>query len=263
MSGLRELQTDFLRAVLEGNETATAESLRAGPISAAARLAVYRTTVRENFFAALAAGFPVILARLGETEFRQMAFAYQRQHPSRAGSLQWVGESLATFLKSALGDTPEEYLVSLARLEWAVQEASTAADSAHLLDLPALAAVSEFAQELLHFEFHPAVRLLQLPHPVYHLWQAHRDTDSVPSSPGSVPESLLIRRLGEGVELWRLAGDDYEFLAALAAGSALTAALAVPLAMNPAFDPGAILVRCARSGVITGFSTLSGAGTAT
>ena len=78
---LAELQRRFVAAVLATDGQAAAAEF--APLlegaGAADRLGVYRGNSRENFAAALAAGFPAVHAAFDPEEFREMAWSFQRR----------------------------------------------------------------------------------------------------------------------------------------------------------------------------------------
>ena len=76
MLSLREAQTQFAAAVLDGSD----------PV-----YAVYRNNVRTCLGRALADAYPVVERLVGEEFFRHTAYRYIAQHPSRSGDLNAFG----------------------------------------------------------------------------------------------------------------------------------------------------------------------------
>jgi len=66
-------------------------ALTADGIAAEARLQVYRNNSRALFEQALRLTFPVVLRRVGDDYFRQLAHFHRAAHPSRSGDLHDVG----------------------------------------------------------------------------------------------------------------------------------------------------------------------------
>jgi hypothetical protein len=253
MRSLPELQAEFVRAVLGRADPATMTWLDAAQGDAARRLWVYRTNARENFHTALAAAFPLLRRLLGDTEFAQLAFAYQRECPSRAGNLFHVGEQLAAFLDLHVTGTADDCLRDVACLEWAVQEIMVAADTTDALDLDALRVVPSDQHGALRFHMQPAMRMLVTRYALFDWWQAQQRGSALPAGSRPAPglEYLLLRRAAAGgIVLHRLPEAEYRFLAALRDGSPLETALASAAGS----DVAAILGRWAQSGVIAGFS---------
>jgi Putative DNA-binding domain len=251
---LGQLQHEFVREVLYRESPGLAARIRTGGPGAERRLGIYRTNARENFALALEAAFPLLLRCLGPEEFRQLAWSYQRACPSTAGNLFHVGQRLPEFLAGHLRGVSDEYLVDVARLEWAVQEAMVAADGDEALDLAALAAVPAERQGDIRFHLHPSVRLLRTDHAVFALWEALQAGQPVtPAGRAAGSECLLVLRRAAGVELQRLPATDLAWLESLQAGAPLAlAASALPADEQAAL--GALLVRWVGAGVLTSFT---------
>jgi len=246
---LRELQRQFVREILYRDSTGLIPQVVANGATndpgAERRLAIYRTNARETFALALEAAFPLLLRCTGSEEFRQLAWAYQRACPSTAGNLFHLGARLPGYLAEHLRGTDDEYLIDVARLEWAVQESLVAADGASALNLAALAEVPADRQADIRFLLHPSVRLLRTQYAVFGPWEALQAGQTVaPVAPDA--ECLLVRRLASGVQLQRLASDDFDWLSALQRGDLLAEEA----------ELGSLLVSWVTAGVITDFSVL-------
>ena len=235
---LPELQRRFAAALLDGR--------------AEGGLAVYRHTVLANYRNALAATFPVVRELTGEPFFNAAVDAFVRAHPSAGGDLNVYGDRFAEFLAGYGHAKDLPYLPDVARLEWALDEAARAADStgtpARLL--AALAAVAPAAVVRVRFALDASCRLLHSAHPVMRIWQAHQDgtVDTVDLNAG--PDRLLVRREGSAPVIERLAPADFAFLAALASGSDLAAALEAAVEVDADFELGAALPAHIASGVL-------------
>lgn len=243
---LQELQRQFVREILHRDSVGLFSQVVTNGLDAERRLAIYRTNARETFALALEAAFPLLLSCMGGEEFRQLAWAYQRACPSPAGYLYQVGARLPGFLAGHVRGTEDEYLIDVARLEWAVQESLVAADSAAALNLSALAEVPADRQVDIRFLLHPSVRLLRTEYAVFGPWEARqaRQAGQPVTRAARDPECLLVRRLAAGVQLQRLDSADFDWLSALQRGE--------PFAEQA--DLGSLLVRWVGAGVITDFS---------
>ena len=246
---LQELQRQFVREILYRDSTGLIPQVVANGATndpgAERRLAIYRTNARETFALALEAAFPLLLRCTGSEEFRQLAWAYQRACPSTAGNLFHLGARLPGYLAEHLRGTDDEYLIDVARLEWAVQESLVAADGASALNLAALAEVPADRHADIRFLLHPSVRLLRTQYAVFGPWEALQAGQPVaPVAPDA--ECLLIRRLAAGIQLQRLGSDDFDWLSALQQGDLLAEEAEI----------GSLLVSWATAGVITDFSVL-------
>ncbi len=133
----------------------------------ARRLAVYRANAIANATAALRAHYPVIARIVGAEFFAQLARAYCGAHASTSGDLGEYGAALADFVAHDVHAQGLPYLPDLARLEWAVHRAETAADVPD-----AARAAHADAQQLLRA---PGSTVLASAHPIAEIWHAHQD----------------------------------------------------------------------------------------
>jgi hypothetical protein len=255
MSALRDIQQRIVAAVLQRPASAPdVAGILPGGRAARRRLGIYRVNARENFTAALTAGFPVLHAELGDEEFRRLAWSYQLRLPSTSGNLFEAGRRLPAFLADVLAGTGEAWLAALAQLEWAVQEAMVAPAGNARADFTALANVAPTAQSGVRLRLHPAVRVLQLHHPVLECWRRHHATLAAAAQPdrwhSELPERLLVRRGAAGIEIERVDALDYLCLQSLSAGGTLGQVATVALAENSDCDLGAVLARWASTGII-------------
>lgn len=235
--------------------------------SAAQRIGIYRSNVRENFVVALAAAFPLLKRQTGSQEFGQLAWSYQRAHPSPAGNLFHIGRGLVAFLEDHVCGSADDHLIDVARLEWLIQESLVAADHDGRMDLARLAAVPVELHDSLRVELHPSVRLLASRHAIFQLWEAHQEamrcgTVAETTQPASRPmpvrdcEHLLVQREANGVRVHRLAELDYHWLLAVKQGSTLGESTAWLPPADPAAESAPLLYLLTtwiQQGVITGF----------
>lgn len=252
MPALRELQRDIVAVMLNRAEPATLACHLLPATDLARRIAVYRVNTRENFAAALEAAFPALAGQMGSTEFRRMAWSYQRHHPSPSGNLFETGRALPGFLAVALAGSADAWLAELARLEWAVQEAMTAADSGEHFDPGVVASLADEARGQLRFVLHPSVRLLALDYPCFDSWRIHQQGGRADAPAMAWAEQLLVRRASDGVELQRLDHTGFACLSTLAAGATLAEAMAALEHQASAADAAAGLARWAADGIIIG-----------
>jgi len=134
------------------------------------------------------------------------------------------------------------YLPDVARLEWALSAAESAADAVPL-DARALAGVDPSDTPRLRFTLDPSYTLLESAWPVARIWRANQpDADpdaTVDLTSGGV--RLEIRRTGGDAVFRPLDPATFAFRRALAAGDTLEEAAAAALRLEPAFDLGRAL----------------------
>jgi hypothetical protein len=259
---LRELQSDVLRALLDG------ETDRAAPLIAARGIApehvfrVYANTARTNFIESLMLSYPAIRRLVGEDYFRQCARGFHARHPSLSGDLQPAGMRFPQYLSELHGDDEFRYLSEVARLEWLVQETLLAADHGPL-DLAKLRAVLPNDYDDLRFHLHPSARLFASEFPCVKVWEANVGSDAEPEliDLGAGPDrALLVRNSGQ-LQCHRLSHGELRLLQSVLAGERFAAA--VENGVNGgeldaargdgAFDAAAALQRFVLAGVIVDF----------
>lgn len=238
---LRALWRDARPGVLAGWMRDDPERFRRG-------LAAYQANAAALAERALAAAYPVLRLLVGEASFATMARVYWQRHPPLRGDLAQWGDALPAFVADSESLADEPCLADVARLEWALHAAATAADAAPSPD--GLEQLAHADPAALALRFAPGLALVRSPHPVATIWHAHRDLGTVddPFEPVRAAyargggESALVRRDGLRPVVERLAEPDADCTAALLAG----ATLADALAQAPGLDFGAWLVRALR-----------------
>jgi hypothetical protein len=158
---LREAPAEPLQAWMREPETRAARALEA-----------YRANAGASAERALAAGFPVLQAMLGDEAFAQLARAYWHAHPPARGDLAWLGESLPAFIAADAQFAQEPYLADCARLEWTLSRAEAAADA--LAEPQSLALLADTDPAQVRLELMPGSAALVSAHPIVTIWQAHQ-----------------------------------------------------------------------------------------
>ncbi|MFZ5637908.1 MAG: putative DNA-binding domain-containing protein [Pseudomonadota bacterium] len=190
-------------------------------------LAVHRDTVRHALITALRETFPAVRLAVGEDYFDALAAEFVAAQPPHSPVLQEYGDGFASFVAGfpPLHDWP--WLADLARIDWARREAYHAADAEPMTwsDLLALDPSTLLATRL---ELHPALRVLDSPHPLASLWFAHQQDDADGDAPVEVAwnaEACLVWRKGERVQVRRASAHESTALRALSDGRSLLLAL--------------------------------------
>jgi hypothetical protein len=211
------------------------------------RIGIYRNTVFTNYRNALGATYGVVAQLVGTPFFHAAVDAYVLAHPSVGGDLNVYGDGFGSFLAGYEHAQDLPYLRDVARLEWAVDEASRAADAAGdpasiLRELATIPAEAITAQK---FSLDPSCRFVASQYPVLRIWQVHapgfagdRAVDF-----GAAPDRVLVRREAGVPVLQRLAVGDFAWLQALAAGDELASALDRAMTADTTFDLGTALRR--------------------
>jgi hypothetical protein len=213
-------QQSFAAALLDPDRPAPAGLCAAGEMKADGRFDVYRNNVVTGLIDALAAGFPVTSALVGEDFFRAMAGAFVRRHPPDAPILTRYGAGFPAFLERFAPVAHLPYLPDTARLERALCESYHAADSIPI-DPQELAEIPADDLASLRLRLAPALRLLRSDWPVHAIWAAHHG--GPPPEPGG--QELLVARPGFDPVAHLLPAGSVAVVAALQAGESLGQAL--------------------------------------
>lgn len=238
MTGLAALQADFMA------------TLYAPSAPADTRRAIYHRALRANALNALAAAYPVVQRLVGDEFFAAMAASYVLRFPSRSGDLNQLGAQLATFLERFAPAAALDYLPDVARLEWALHEASHAGDEARF-DFAALASVPVERHADITLQLASWVRLLESQHPLVAIWEANQaDRDGTVAATTVGPELVLVARQAFVPRPIRLSLAQWRVLQAISSGASLGA---IAEALEGEADSFAsILARHAPTGVICG-----------
>lgn len=227
--GLRELQSGFRAALLDGDERAVTAVIGADGLGSSARLAVYRHHMFTSLTAALESTYPVVARLVDPRFFRYAAHRYVRDHPPSSPCLFDYGAALPDFLAAFEPCRHLAYLPDVARLEWAMNAAL------HAPEAPAIA--PEALRATAAVALHPSVTLLTSAWPVDAIWRSNQ--------PGAVDEAVDLLAGTVRLQVWR-AGDEvvfrglspaaFAFRAGLARTGRLEHAAAAALGADPAAD---------------------------
>ncbi len=273
MPSLRDLQLRFTAALAGDAEAAALFAVppvqrpAAGPDAARnpaalleRRIAIYRGNGRANYRNALAATFPVVARLTGVPFFHAAVDAFVAAHPPVTGDLNVYGDRLPAFLRAYPPAAGLPYLSDVAALEWAIDEANRAADAARV-PAAVLAALATAPAERLPqvcLTLDPSCRLVASAYPILRIWRANQPDragdERIALDEGGV--ALIVRRDAHGVALLSLAPGEHAWLVALARGEALGAAIDAAVAVDSAFDLGAVLRQHIGAGTIVAASVV-------
>jgi hypothetical protein len=258
MRSLADVQAR-VAAALRGEAGADLAAIVAGDgIAPRARLAIYRHHFVDSLTESLAAAYPVVHRLVGDGFFRYAAHESIAERPPRGPCLAEWGERFAEFLDGFPPCGALAYLGDVARLEWAIDRASRAADAVPL-DVAALRSLEPPDLERLSVRFDPSLALLASAWPVDAIWRANQpDADPatvVDAAAGGV--ALEVRRRGDDVAFRRLSPAVYAFRRALADGGCLAVAASAGHAADPAFDLAGALHELFTDEALVGFRVTS------
>ena len=235
-SGSAQLQRLFAEAIVLGDAPIPATVRRASGPAYASRFGVYRNNVITGLIKAVAARYPVVRKLLWDDAFNRVAHRYVTAEPPRSPVMAEYGDGFPQFLRNVGQCAAADYLADVAELEAARTRAYHAADAVPL-PRDALAALAPEDLPDLRLTLHPSVVLLQSRFPVVSIWEANRqDNDNTIRE--WKPECALIARPRLQVEVRPLSTGVHAFVAALAGGQTVGAAIAPGEASGPEFDLG-------------------------
>jgi hypothetical protein len=221
---LNGAQAAFARALLSVGEVDPELRLAHSGDALVRRFDVYRNNVSSSLVSVLAARYPALLSLLGETFFRGIAREFVCAHPPRSPVLLEYGDGFAAYLAAAPEAQDVPYAADVARLEWAIHDASHAADAqpATLLDLAALPAAQ---LESTRLTLHPAVRLVASDYPVLSIWRAATSVTADGETELSGAEHIFVARPESSVTAQAVSPGFFAFAMAIAAGRTLASAV--------------------------------------
>ncbi|MFO1128117.1 MAG: DNA-binding domain-containing protein [Rhodospirillales bacterium] len=257
MLALHDLQRRFAAAVVESDASLLAGSIVDDVPGAKARLAIYANHYRVTLIDALAAVFPVVQELVGVPFFRAAARRYVRMVPPASPCLLAYGGEFSAFLDALPEARSLPYLGDVARLEWALNEASHAPGAPALADDASPSTADGRSAPGLHL--HPSCRLISSPFPVERIWRLHRkpcgERETVDLNAGGA--RLLVHRRQDDVGWLRLSPADYAFLQRLIIGGRLDEALALARTVDHRFDPTDLLTALIEGGLVSSIGPVS------
>jgi len=237
MPALREIQLAFKDGLLGGDEEALIQQIEGDGLDPRARLAVYRHHVLTTLTAALEAVYPVVCRLVDRRFFAYAADTFIRRHPPTGPCLAEYGAAFPDFLAGFPPCEGHSYLGDVARLEWAIHQASETPQAAPL-NRSRLDAVAPADMSRLTFAMDPTLTFLASPWPVDTIWRAHQGggepAQQVDLRAGGV--CLEVRACREEIMLRALEPATYAFRDALARGLTLGEAASLTLESHPSFD---------------------------
>ena len=237
MPALRELQASILDAILGDDALPATRHVAGDGLDPEARLQIYRHHVFTTLTAALEVTFPVVCRLVDARFFAYAAHSYIRQHPPAGPCLAGYGATFPAFLAEFPPCRGHAYLPDVARLEWAMNVALHA-DQTAPLDATCLASIPLEAMPRLILRLDPSLSFVASPWPIDRIWQANQDDHDgggvVDLDGGGV--NLEVRRVGGNVTMCAVSAPRYAFRHALHEGLPMEQAATVALALDPCFD---------------------------
>ncbi len=223
-------------------------------------LRAYRANAQALSASALQASYPVLQQLMGEENFQHLAQdAWQARPPERGDLAQWGGMLPAYLqqvpqLQALLREHP--FLPDVARVEWALHEAATAADAD--LDAASFQWLASQDPAQLRLLLSPGCTVLPSIYPVVSLIQLHDPRASAlhegarAAIAASEPQTALIWRQGLRPMLSGADAASATLVEAALQGLPLSTALDAALALSADFDFSAWLRESVQTGLLIG-----------
>ena len=221
MENFARLQSDFQRAILDGDDSVLAEILDSSKATRGVLFEVYRNAYEMRLLEAMRNSFELLHRYIGDDMFNEIGAAYIAKWPSHHPNMRWYARTLPSFLAETAPYADYPILTELAALETALNDAFDAPDD-QVLTGQHLAAVNPAAWQDLVFTPHASARRLSFTTNALAIWAALRDDDEVPEADMQemlVPlivwrqdATAMVRPLGpEEAMMWDEAAADIPF----------------------------------------------------
>ena len=243
-------QAQFARALLD--RAAPPSALRFADRGEALdrRFGVYRNNVFASLTSVLRTRFPAVEALVGTEFFSGMAAGFVAAHPPSTPVLLEYGGAFPAFVENFGPAQTWPYMAGVAALEWALHEASHAAD-ADPIAIDALAAIDPSQIGGAHLVLHPSVRLIASDYPIVSIWRINVETAPLPEELSGAEHALIVRP-DVTVSIHELSVGAHAFLSATANAASLGQALAAAQAAQPDFKLAATLALVFSAGAVAG-----------
>jgi Putative DNA-binding domain len=237
-TALAQQQCDLLRAIFTTNNIAAqAINTPARDIFSIAKqnslrgLQTYQANATASALRSMQTAYPVIAQLIGDDAFEHLARDFWAQHPPTRGDLAQWGYELSVFIASISQLEAEPYLSDVAKVEWALHTAATAADQA--VDLATFSLLSEQDPDAITLQFAPGTALIQSDYPIASLLTAHLYASPSFEEVGHklrqcTAEIALVWRQGLRPMVSSCTDGEAAFIRALLAGNSLLASLESP-----------------------------------
>jgi hypothetical protein len=179
MKTFATLQSDFQRAILDGDDGVLAEILDSPKETRGTLFGVYRRAYGLRLTEAMRTSYALLHSYVGDEMFDEMGAAYIAKHPSHHPNMRWYAQTLPAFLAETEPYSDYPILTELAAVESALNDAFDAPDGA-VLTMADLSVIDPSIWHDLVFERHCSVRRFRFVTNVLAIWGALHDDACVP-----------------------------------------------------------------------------------
>ena len=263
MSPLAKQQNALLTAIFTTN-TVAFEAINTTATSIIALknrgLQTYQANATALAVRSLQSSYPVVAQLIGEHAFALLARDFWAKRPPLRGDLAQWGNELAVFISSIQALQTEPYLSDVAKVEWALHTAATAADQ--VTNLTTFSLLTEQDSDSLTLQLAPGTTLIHSEYPIASILTAHLYASPSFEEVGQklrqkLPEIALVWRQGLRPKIVLCTAADAAFVGPLLAGKSLLAALEAATAKeSDKFDFSAWLPIAVQNGLLLGAQLL-------
>lgn len=223
-------------------------------------LQAYRANGQALAERALTAAYPVVTQLMGEENFARLSRHFWTRQPPLCGDMACWGGTLAAFVEAAPQLAGDPYLADVARLEWLLHEAGSAADAD--ADPSSFSLLTSCDPQDITLTLGAGTALLESPYPVASIVNAHLLGRPSLQEAGQrlnagTAEQAVVWRQGFAPHTRDVSPAEYLLLSRLLAGQSLSSALE---ALDPSFDFSAWLGTAVQSGLVSGARYLATTG---
>jgi Putative DNA-binding domain len=190
MKSLKELQDEFQRGILAGDDAILAEVNDSARAKRKVLFGVYRRAYVARLAEIVGEDYEQVHAYLGDQAFARLVKAYIDAHPSDQRNARWFSRHLLAFVTKLEAYTKHPEVAELATLEKALADAFDGPDC-KALTIEALAALRPDAWPYLVFRPNPTAIRLSFATNTAAIWSALKN-ESAPPKPTPLPERQAI-----------------------------------------------------------------------
>lgn len=224
MTALVDLQRQMVAAIRGTGCDSLMDVVRPEHLPEGDPLSVYRNHHRISLCAALAMTFPTVSLLIGEEAFRVLASRFLQCQPPLQPWLAEYGAAFGEYLDGEMLVKSLPYLADIARLDWAINRATTAPDAVALdADLLSVLTPDQLAE--LSVKAHPSLTLLWSNFPLPDIYRlAHGGGDAGAITLDSGGARLMVWRHHNATMTASVSRQAFEALKVLACGGQILSA---------------------------------------
>jgi hypothetical protein len=221
---LADLQRQMMATIRQPGRDSPRDVFRPDHLPEGEPLSVYAHHHQISLCAALAKTFSTVVLLIGEEAFRMLATRFVQSQPPDRPCLAEYGAAFGIYLDRETLVKSLPYLADMARLDWAINRATTAPDVAPL-DTDMLGALTADQLAGLSLKAHPSLTLLRSTFPLLHIHRfAHGAENAETITLDVVDTRLVVWRQNGITKTTTVSPDAFEALDALVRGETLASA---------------------------------------